>query len=160
MILVVVGTDTHAFDRLLKWVDELVERKKIKERVLAQIGHSRYLPKNYEWKRFFSYEEMLAAMKKASFVISHAGAGSVIDALSLGKPIIVVPRRKKYNEHADDHQVQLAKILSEEGKVLAAFEKKDLERAIETIRKRKFRPKIAKPERIIKIVENFLCELK
>ena len=156
MILVVVGTDTHAFDRLLKWVDELVERKKIKERVLAQIGHSRYLPKHCEWKRFFSYEEMLVAMKKSNLIISHAGAGSIIDALSLNKPVIAVPRRKKYNEHADDHQVQLAKVLSEEGKVLAAFEKKDLEKAIETIRSRRFKPKITKPERIIKIIENFL----
>lgn len=156
MILVIVGTDTHAFNRLLRWIDELIEERKIKDKVLAQIGHSTYIPKNYEWKKFFSYKEMLELIKKAKFVISHGGAGSIIDVLSIEKPLIVVPRRKKYNEHTDDHQVQLAKILNKKGKVLVAFEKRELEKAIEKIRKRKFKPKIKRPEKIIKLIENFL----
>lgn len=156
MILVMVGTDTHAFNRLIKWIDELIEEGEIKDKVLAQIGYSNYIPKNYEWKKFFSYKEMLELIEKARFVISHGGAGSIIDVLSMGKPLIVVPRRKKYNEHTDDHQVQLAKILNKEGKVLAVFKKKELEKAIEMIRKRKFKPKIKKPEKIIKLVKNFL----
>jgi UDP-N-acetylglucosamine transferase subunit ALG13 len=40
MIFVTVGTHPQSFNRLLKAIDELVERGKIKEKVVMQIGHS------------------------------------------------------------------------------------------------------------------------
>ncbi|NOZ81737.1 MAG: beta(1,3)galactosyltransferase EpsH [Candidatus Micrarchaeota archaeon] len=156
MILVVVGTDTHPFDRLLKWVDDLVEEGKISEDVIAQIGHSNYIPKNYTFKRFFSYSQIVLMMKKSKFVISHAGAGTIIDALSAGKLLIVVPREKKYGEHTDDHQLQLAKALAKEGKVIAALKKRDLESAIGMMGGDKLSVRVRKPTKIIKLVESFL----
>ena len=42
-----------------------------------------------------------------SILITHGGAGTVIDAVKRGKRTIVVPRLSKYREHIDDHQMEL-----------------------------------------------------
>ncbi len=156
MIFVIVGTDTHPFNRLLEWVDEAIEKKIIKDRVIAQIGNSTYKPKNYEYSHFFSYEDMKKLLKKSKLIIAHAGAGTVIDALSLNKKLIVVPRRKKFNEHTDDHQVELAKLLAKEKKCVVAFSKKEFFESIERIRNDKIDIKVKKPKGIINEIKKVI----
>jgi UDP-N-acetylglucosamine transferase subunit ALG13 len=159
MIFVTVGTHTQPFDRLLQKVDELVKKRKIKEKIIAQIGYSTYKPKNYEYFTFTSEEKILELNKRARLIITHAGAGSIITALQFRKPIIVVPRLKKFNEHVNDHQVQIAKAFEKEKKVLACYDIEDLEKVI--IKAKKFRPRIKKEKpKIFSIIKNFLEELE
>lgn len=50
-------------------------------------------------------------MQNASLIISHAGAGSIMEALSLQKPLLVV-----INENLmDNHQTELSDTLHEQG---------------------------------------------
>jgi UDP-N-acetylglucosamine transferase subunit ALG13 len=144
---------------LLQKIDELVKKGRIKEKIIAQIGYSTYKPKNYKYFTFTSEEKILKLNKKARLIIAHAGAGSLITALQFRKPIIVVPRLKKFNEHVNDHQVQIAKAFEKEKKVLACYDIKDLEKLI--IKTKKFRPKIKRGKpRILKIIKNFLEKLE
>jgi UDP-N-acetylglucosamine transferase subunit ALG13 len=159
MIFVTVGTHTQPFNRLLQKIDELVEKGIIKEKVIAQIGYATYKPRNYEYFTFTSEEKILELNKKARLIITHAGVGSIITALWFEKSIIVVPRLKKFNEHINDHQIQIAKAFEKEEKVLACYDIKDLEKII--IMARKFRPRIKKEKsKIFNIIKNFLEELK
>ncbi len=156
MIFVTVGTDTHPFNRLLKWVDEAIERSIIKENVYAQIGHSTYIPKNYKFKRFYEHEEMEKIVRKADLIISHAGAGTILDVLTKRKKLLIVPRLKKYGEHTDDHQLDLSLLLEKEGKCLVAFTKKDFFENIKNYKKVYKKVKIKKPEGIIKEIKKVL----
>jgi len=150
MIFVTLGTHKQQFNRLLMEVDKLVERGKIKN-VIAQIGYSTYIPKNYKWFKFLDFEKMLKVQKKAELIVTHAGVGSIMTALDIRKPIIVVPRVPKYNEHVDDHQTFTAKELENQGRVIAVYDIKNLGKAIE--RAKKFKPKIIKQKsRILDIV--------
>ena len=54
MIFVCTGSREYQFNRLLREIDCLIENGKIKEKVVAQIGGSSYVPKNYEYKRFMN----------------------------------------------------------------------------------------------------------
>jgi UDP-N-acetylglucosamine transferase subunit ALG13 len=69
---------------------------------------------------------MEALCKRARVVISHAGSGSILTALRHNKPLIVMPRRHKYGEAIDDHQLELADALSQAGALLAAYETGEL----------------------------------
>ena len=109
MIFVTVGTQKFKFDRLLKIVDEFIENGVICEKVFAQIGTCSYIPKHYEYVKFLSPEEYDKCLKDCSYVIAHAGVGSIHSALKLNKKILVVPRISKYNEHIDDHQCEIAR---------------------------------------------------
>jgi UDP-N-acetylglucosamine transferase subunit ALG13 len=155
MIFTTVGTHTQPFDRLLKKIDELVEKGIIKEKIIAQVGYSTYKPKNYEYFTFTSEEKILELNKKARLIITHAGVGSIITALWFGKPIIVVPRLKKFNEHINDHQIQIAKAFEKEKKVLACYDIANLGKFV--IKAKKFKPRIKKEKpKMFEIIKNFL----
>ena len=154
MIFVTVGTDTHQFDRLIIGIDELVKKGKIKEDVIAQIGNCEYTPKNFKYFKFKPYEEIEKLTEKSTTVISHGGAGSIMLALENKKPLIVVPRLKKYNEHVNDHQIEITEELEKQGKILAVYEINELDDKIKKIKKMNSKsfPKPMIPE----IIENFV----
>ena len=52
MIFVTVGTHEQPFDRLVKYIDELVKVGEIKEEVVIQAGYSTYEPVHCKWRKF------------------------------------------------------------------------------------------------------------
>ena len=74
-------------------------------------------------------------------MISHGGAGTIISSMLQGKRLVVVPRLQRFGEHTNDHQLDLAKSLSKEGKAIAVEDIGQLEKAIE--RAAVFRPRVA-----------------
>lgn len=105
MIFVTVGTHEQPFNRLVKYMDELKEKGIIKEEVIIQTGFSTYEPQYCKWSKLFSYEEMVKNVDDARIVITHGGPSSFIMPLQVGKIPIVIPRKKEFGEHVNDHQV-------------------------------------------------------
>lgn len=114
-------------DRVLKYIDELCEENVINgSEVVAQIGYTNYKPHNYKYFNLIGREDFQKYIEEASVIISHAGTGSVIPPLKMKKKVIVVPRRLKYGEHLDDHQLELADVFSSAGYTLCANDKQEL----------------------------------
>ncbi|OSP82702.1 glycosyltransferase [Leuconostoc citreum] len=111
MIFVTVGTHEQPFNRLIEQIDILVEKKIITEKVLIQVGYSTYIPKNIQYKRFFTYLEMQQLLEEARIIITHGGPASFLSVLSQGKKPIVVPRLTKFGEHVNNHQLTFAREL-------------------------------------------------
>jgi beta-1,4-N-acetylglucosaminyltransferase len=116
MILVTVGLHNQGFERLIQAADELASS--LSERVLIQYGSSKYIPESAEHISYTSGEQMENLVREARLVIAHAAAGSILLALREGKPLVVVPRLKEFNEVYDNHQIQLANALNNEGRVV------------------------------------------
>lgn len=57
-------------------------------------------------------EDVEQCIQEADVVISHAGVGSALSILRLGKVPILVPRLATHHEHVDDHQLQIVKELN------------------------------------------------
>jgi UDP-N-acetylglucosamine--N-acetylmuramyl-(pentapeptide) pyrophosphoryl-undecaprenol N-acetylglucosamine transferase len=53
-------------------------------------------------------DRLIRAMRQADVVVAHAGVGTALAALEVGKCPLLVPRRKSLSEHVDDHQIQVA----------------------------------------------------
>lgn len=101
---------------------------KIDEKIIMQIGNTKYKPVNAEYFSFLeSFEEILRLNREARVVVSHAGAGSIVTALKEKTPVIVVPRLKKYDEHMNDHQLEIAKAMSENKNVTVVYDVEDLD---------------------------------
>ena len=109
MIFITVGTHEQPFDRLLKCIDKLVEEGKIKEEIICQKGYTDYEPRNYKAEKLIPYEQMQENIEKAQIIITHGGPASFIAPLSIGKIPIVVPRKKEFNEHVNNHQLDFSK---------------------------------------------------
>lgn len=122
------GTHNQGFDRLIKAVGEI--SKQSKEKFLVQTGNSNVQPKNCDYRKFFTPTELEKKIQESSLVITHAGAGSIINSLKNKKHTIVVPREKKFNEHVNDHQIDLAQALYKEKKVVMCRDVKKLQEKI------------------------------
>ena len=134
MIFVTVGTYYLGFERLIKKMDEIAGG--IDEEVIAQIGSTKYRPKNMTYFTFVEDEnEILELYKKARIIVSHAGVGSILTIFNYTKPLIIVPRLKKFNEHIDDHQLEIAEVLKNNGKFTLVYDIKNLETALKEVRK-------------------------
>lgn len=98
-----VGTHEQAFNRLVEYMDRWAGE--YDEDVIMQTGFSTYEPKNCQWSKLYPYSEMVEMVDKARIVITHGGPSSFIMPLQIGKIPIVVPRKKVFDEHVNDHQV-------------------------------------------------------
>ncbi|MCR4903060.1 MAG: multidrug MFS transporter [Butyrivibrio sp.] len=103
MIFVTVGTHEQPFNRLVEYMDSWAQEHD--EEVIIQTGFSTYEPKKATWQKLFSYQQMLENVDKARIVITHGGPSSFIMPLQIEKIPIVVPRKKEFDEHVNDHQV-------------------------------------------------------
>lgn len=109
MIIVALGSQKFQFNRLLKKVDDAILNGVIKDEVFAQIGVSDYQPRRYQTEPFISQDIFQKKIDQCSMVITHGGVGIITDALKKGKRVLAMPRLEKYNEHVDDHQIQILK---------------------------------------------------
>lgn len=140
MILVCVGASEYKMDRLLIAVDELCDEGVINgNEIVAQIGYTDYHPRNYRYFDLIGRDEYQNYIKQADLIITHAGTGSVIPPLKLGKKIIVIPRREMYHEHLDDHQLELRDVFTNAGYTMAAENKDELRDRIQHVED--FKPK-------------------
>lgn len=131
MIFVTVGTHEQQFNRLLKEMDRLVEKKVIKEEVFIQTGYSDYEPKYCKWSKLIPYKEMEQKVKEARIVITHGGPASFIAPLQIGKTPIVVPRQFEFDEHVNNHQLEFANQVEKRmGTIITINDIKELEDAI------------------------------
>jgi beta-1,4-N-acetylglucosaminyltransferase len=120
MIFVTVGTHSQGFDRLVRAADELA--RDLDEAVVIQRGRSTYVPQYAEHVSFIGGGEMDALMSEARVIISHAAAGTILQVLRQGKPLIITPRSKLFREHFDNHQEQLAIALQLSNKAVVLFD--------------------------------------
>jgi beta-1,4-N-acetylglucosaminyltransferase len=159
MILVTVGNHIQPFDRLIRAADGLAEL--IEEKVVIQAGHSKYVPTWANYFDFTSGNHILELTEQARVQISHAGSGSIITALRLKKPLIVTPRLKRFEEHIDDHQLELANALHKQGKLIAVYDIKPhtLMEAVEEVVSLKMTPKtgIAENHALVNYLKAYLA---
>lgn len=113
MIFVTVGTHEQQFDRLIQEVDRLKGEGAIEDDVIMQTGFSTYEPKHCKWSKLIPYDEMESNIANADIVITHGGPASFIAPLKIGKIPIVVPRRKQFGEHVNDHQLEFCRAVEE-----------------------------------------------
>ncbi len=156
MIFVCVGSREYQFNRLLSKLDELIAEGKRKDTIFAQIGKSDYLPKNYNYERFIPADKFKEYQYNADLIISHGGTGALIGALKMGKHIIAVPRLAKFGEHIDDHQIQVSKVLAEEGYLRCVIDIDELYGAIKLSKISPISKKYNKPSNVISLIEHFI----
>jgi UDP-N-acetylglucosamine transferase subunit ALG13 len=158
MIFVTVG-DALPFDRLVLTVDQWAKARGRTD-VFAQIGASITPPSFIQWTDRLDPREFQSRMRDADVIIAHAGMGTILSALSLGKPVLVFPRRGDLKETRNDHQVATVRRFSAAGMIAAAETEAELiaqlDRLTELIAFPKISP-VASPT-LVSAVNDFICK--
>ncbi|WP_158514558.1 glycosyltransferase [Microbulbifer aggregans] len=124
-----VGTQLP-FERLVKAVDDWAITNQYFD-IVFQVGKSSYQPRVGKKYDFLAVDEMDDLVAKAKIIVSHAGTGTIFNCLSIGKPMVMLPRRFKYDEHRNDHQWQTFLAFKEMPGIYAAEEEDEVARRIE-----------------------------
>jgi UDP-N-acetylglucosamine transferase subunit ALG13 len=131
MIFVTTGTQ-EPFDRLVKAIDDVsLILPDVEFRVQALTAT--YKAINIKVLNTMDPFDFELNIKDAKLIISHAGMGTIIAALVNGIPIIVMPRRLKYGEHRNEHQLATAKKLDDLGYVYVAYDEAELIELVRSI---------------------------
>jgi UDP-N-acetylglucosamine transferase subunit ALG13 len=128
MIFVTIGIQ-EPFDRLIKAMDEIAPQLGDIP-VIAQTYAPTYKAAHIQTFEFVSPGEFDEYFKKASLIVAHAGMGTIISALVKDKPIVVLPRLKKYKEHRSDHQLATAQAIKDMNYVHVADDEEDLKKKV------------------------------
>ena len=115
LVLGLVGTDHHPFDRLVAWMDIAAGRRD-DVHFVVQYATSR-APRVAEGHAFLPHERLVELMQEASVVVCHGGPGTIMDARQAGHVPLCVPRDPRLGEHVDGHQQRFAAVVGEVGLV-------------------------------------------
>ena len=135
MIFVTIGMQ-EPFDRLVRAMDEVAPSLEGMP-VVAQVYAPTYQARHIQTFELVSPAEFDDYFNRATLIVAHAGMGTIISALVKGKPLIVLPRLKKYKEHRSDHQFATADAIRQLNYVHVASDENDLKhKVIEIVRGR------------------------
>lgn len=119
MILVVLGTWEMPFTRPLVEIEQAVTTGVMTESILVQCGNTSYSSSSMRMVPFFAQAELENLYEQASLVICQAGVGSIMLGLRRRKKVIAIARRRRFDEHIDDHQLEILEAFSRMGAILA-----------------------------------------
>ena len=118
MIFVVLGTWEMPFTRPLVQIADAIHQGLISEPVVVQCGRTEFDSPNMEMVPFFGKEDLEQMYEEASMVICQAGVGSIMLGLRKQKKVIAIARLSQFNEHIDDHQLEILDVFTKSGAVL------------------------------------------
>jgi UDP-N-acetylglucosamine transferase subunit ALG13 len=118
MIFVVLGTWEMPFTRPLVEIDTAVTQCLVSQPVVVQSGNTPYASTRMRLVPFFGKDELERMYDQASLIICQAGVGSIMLGLKKRKKVVAIARRAKYDEHIDDHQLEILDLFAQLGAVL------------------------------------------
>lgn len=157
MIFVTVGTQLP-FDRLTAAVDHWAGAAGGRE-VFAQIGPSSLRPRHIDHARFASPEECRERMRSSTAIVAHAGMGTILTALEMGKPLLIMPRRAALGEHRNDHQLATAERFAAIGGVKVALDETELALKLDELKLSARQPPISRhaPDQLVGALRAFIA---
>ncbi|HST81794.1 MAG TPA: glycosyltransferase [Kineosporiaceae bacterium] len=131
LVLAMVGTDHHPFDRLVDWMDEWAQDQPHGAvRVVVQHGRT-HAPRAAESRDFIPRRELDALIAEASVVVCHGGPSTIVETRRRGLSPIVLARSTRLGEHVDDHQQRFARAMSDRGLIRLVTGQADLTQAVD-----------------------------
>ena len=155
-IFITLGTHSKQFTRLLNVVQNEIDKGNIKDKVIVQAGHTKFESNDMEIFDLIDREKFSNLISECDVLITHGGVGSIITGLQNNKKVIVAPRLAKYDEHMNDHQLQITENFSKAGYILPLYENDDLGKILKDIKS--FKPKKFKSNtsHMVKIISDFI----
>lgn len=129
LVLALVGTDHHQFDRLVGWVDNWYRDTGSSPACLVQFGQSRP-PSTAPGVPFLDHDHLQELVRSAWVVVCHGGPGVIMEVRKSGLRPLVVPRSPREGEHVDDHQQRFCRHLAGKGLIELVASEQALHAAI------------------------------
>lgn len=131
MIFATVGTQLP-FDRMIMAIDKWNKKQRLSD-CFAQVGMGGAAPTSLEFSETLTPSQFANQIAKCKVIVSHAGMGTILTALQLCKPIVIMPRLASLGEHRNDHQLATVANLRGTGGIYVAENDQELIQALEQV---------------------------
>ena len=156
MILVTLGTQDKPFDRLLRAIEDEIDKGNIKDEVVVQAGFTKWNSTKMKVFDLLDRDEFQRLISKCDVLITHGGVGSILSGLKNNKKVIVCPRLSKYHEHMNDHQVQIVDNFSRDGYILRFDDGDDLGKVLKKVKDFKPKEYVSNTGKMVDIIREFI----
>lgn len=160
MILVLLGTQNLSFKRLLDALQIQIDKGNIKDKVIVQAGSTKYQSKDMEIFDLIAIEKLSKLVKEADLIITHGGVGSIMEGIKHHKKIIAVPRLKRYNEHVNDHQLQIIKEFSDLGYLKSLYDLDEFDSVLNDLKTFKPLKYKSNNSKLINLIDEYIENIK
>ena len=111
-----------------------IEDGTIDEEVIVQAGYTKFQSSKMRILDLVSREQLEQFQNEANLIITHGGVGSIISSIERGKKVIAIPRLHEYEEHVNNHQIEIVRNFNEKGYIIGIEKVEDLKYALEKIK--------------------------
>lgn len=134
MIFVTYGTQPHNF----KFLGEIVNQIDEKYQVRVQLGESENNidRANTQVDRYVSDFDHI--VNNSDIIITHGGVGSIMSGLLTGKKVIAISRLAEFDEHVDNHQLEVTTKLAKERYIYHLQRDEDINKVLELVSNSEF----------------------
>ena len=155
-LFVPLGTQKFPFNRLVKALNGLVESGVYTpSEIVMQSTVYEEKPKFIHFD-IIPLETFNSYLDNAEVIITHSGVNSIISSMNRKKPLIIVPRMKKYGEHVDDHQIEIADLMEQKFNVLVAKDTAKLAELIKQAKRHQYKQYQSKNAELIEAIRNVI----
>ena len=109
MIFATLGNESRDFTRMTNLL-LFISRNLSKEELFFQNGHTKInskTPANFKYQNFISKDIFKEKLNNSRVVITHAGAGTLLQCIESNIVPLVIPRRCELKEHLNNHQLEI-----------------------------------------------------
>ncbi len=138
LIYVTVGLNDFPLDPLFEAMDAYAGETG--ERVVMQVGRSRFEAKHAETFSFVSKEAAEAYYEESRLVVCHAGIGSILGGMTRNKPLVLLPRTVLVPDSEDDQQAIVAEKVRSMGRGVVVNDISELRDKIREAERLEFPP--------------------
>lgn len=156
MTLVILGTQDKVFPRLLKAIEKQIELGNLKGEVVVQAGSTKFESKYMKIFDLIPMKQFDELLSKSDLIITHGGVGTILSALRKDKKVIVVPRLAKYQEHENDHQLEIVDSFSKLGYILPCKDLNELSGVLEQVKKFKPKKYVSDNHKMLNLIEDYI----
>lgn len=158
-IFVALGTQRFPFNRLIEAINSMIDNDAYApEEILVQSSIYDIKPKCAS-VGMISVDEFDRYMREAEVIITHSGVNSIISCMRLHKPFIIAPRLKKYSEHIDNHQIEIAQLMKDRFNAIILEDYSDLTSIIDDAKRKDYKPWVSMRMPMIEALSNTLSTL-
>ena len=156
MILVALGTQDKEFYRLVKIIDNAIDKGIIKDKVVVQLGSTKYESNNMELYDYISGDKLEKLIDKADLIVCHGGVGIITDSLKKGKKVFAMPRLSEFKEHRNNHQIQIVDKFEELGYIKKITSYDDFVKEYKNLNEFKPKKPVFDNTKILDLVSDFI----
>lgn len=131
LVVLTVGTDSHPYDRAVRWVDAWAAAHP-DARVVAQWGTSQ-APTTATGGPLLPRPELEALLADAHAVVSHGGPATLHQVRGVGTLPLCIPRDPALGEHIDDHQQRFARHQADHGRIVHVTDEQQLHGLLDAV---------------------------